>query len=142
MTYKRKNILPFFDKTEVKYMLTCIKKHSFTQFKKYEYLEHLKCKNDGFIHGDLFKDNAVFYGKKIGVFDFIDGGNGNFLFDCAVALFGFDVQKSQKLKKEIFRKSYNQKTIRKIDTKSLDTFFQYAKDYYEMKRFFRKILLK
>ena len=42
-------------------------------------------KNDGIVHGDLFKDNAKFIDNKLsGVYDFCEACNGDFLFDLAV----------------------------------------------------------
>jgi homoserine kinase type II len=46
---------------------------------------NLELKNDGIIHGDLFTDNAKFKKDKLmGVYDFGEACEGDFLFDLAV----------------------------------------------------------
>ncbi len=44
----------------------------------------LTLKNNGIIHGDLFLDNAKMDSSKLGIYDFIDACEGDFLFDLAV----------------------------------------------------------
>lgn len=144
LTYHYKDLDSFLKKKEIKENLNIIKKKSFLHFKKLCYLQNLNIKIDGFIHGDLFKDNVVFdqYQNKIGVFDFIDGGSGNFIFDCGIALYGFNINENQNFFIRVFLNAYNQKTIRKINKKELMQHYKYAKNFYQMKHLFRKSSLK
>lgn len=107
------------------------KKISFYFYKRVQYLQALKLKNDGFIHGDLFKDNALFKGNKIAVFDFIDGGEGNFLFDCAVALIGFD---RRELYINSFLRTYNQHAPKKITKVAFKEMLHIASHFYALLR--------
>ena len=99
--YKLSNILSY-----------CKKNHYF-YYKKLQSLQHFQLNKDGFIHGDLFKDNTLFHGEKIAVFDFIDGGLGAFSFDIAVALLSFNTNKRRSYTK-LFLNTYNQNAPHKI----------------------------
>ena len=100
-------------------------------YKQLCYLQKVALKSDGFIHGDLFKDNALFKDGKIAVFDFIDGANGNFLFDCAVALVGF---KRRELYINAFLRTYNQNAPYKIKKLDLKEMLPIASHFYALLR--------
>lgn len=73
---------------------------------------------DGFIHGDIFRDNTLFDGGKIGVIDFIDGGCGAFAFDVAVALLSFNPHQKRSFD-TLFLHVYNQNAPHKININTL-----------------------
>ena len=70
----------------VKEALSRIRRHSPASWHAFAPLAEstLFAQCDGVIHGDLFRDNCVFEGSRIGVFDFIEAGSGSFLLDAAV----------------------------------------------------------
>ena len=110
------------------------KRDFYVFYKKISFLKSIDIEIDGVIHGDIFKDNTVFQNYKIGVFDFIDGGEGSFAFDIAVALVGFDVDKKYRYFSHIFLKTYNQTAPKKILQKKLDENIKIAKAFYALKR--------
>jgi len=122
----------FIDSYDVSSLLTYIKKNHFYHYKKLQFLESFKMKNDGFIHGDIFKDNTVFDNERIGVFDFIDSGNGSFSFDCGVGLVGFDFVSNLKI--NLFLNSYNQKAPKKLNKKELLCQIKTASRFYALLR--------
>ena len=95
-------------KDEMKKLLSYTKQNFFAYYKKLQYLQNYNSKIDGLIHGDIFKDNTLFDGQKIAVFDFIDSTCGNFGFDVAVCLIGFGAKKNNYFI-NLFLKTYNQK---------------------------------
>jgi len=109
----------FLDNYPIDSLLTDIKKNFYFYYKKMHSLKNYSMANNGFIHGDLFTDNTLFCGKDIAVFDFIDGANGSFTFDIAVALFSFNPSK-RRLYTNIFLNTYNQIAPHKISLKVLD----------------------
>jgi len=109
------------------------KKNLFAYYKKLQHLQTYRPKSDGFIHGDIFKDNTVFENAKIGVFDFIDGGCGEFLFDIAVALVAFNGKKHP-LFVQLFLNTYNQKAPKKIAKKDLLSMMTLASHFYALLR--------
>lgn len=121
----------FLKQYQIDSKLQKLRRLSFLHYKKLHYLQSLQLKNDGFIHGDLFKDNTLFEGNTIAVFDFIDGGEGNFLFDCAVALVGFD---KRELYLNTFLRSYNQCAPKKIEKEKLKEMLQVASGFYALLR--------
>ena len=110
----------------------CKEEHYF-YYKKLQSIESLILRNDGFIHGDIFKDNTLFHGEKIGVFDFIDGGVGAFCFDVAVALVAFNAHKRKSYMK-LFCKTYNQHAPRKIQLQSIEKHIKNAAKLYGLLR--------
>ncbi|MBL0709347.1 MAG: phosphotransferase [Sulfurimonas sp.] len=120
--------------SDIKEALCFTKKNYFSYYKKFEFLKDFRVKNEGIIHGDLFKDNTVFDGTKLGVFDFIDAMCGSFVFDLAIALVGFDVKADNDYAINIFLNSYNQRATRKIDKKTLKKQIKYASHFYALKR--------
>jgi len=123
----------FFQNYDLVKILNFTKKNYFFYFKRLQYIQNYKAKNDGFIHGDIFKDNTVFDKNRIGVFDFIDSGNGEFLFDVAVALVAFNPQ-NRTLYINIFINSYNQKSPKKIEKKELQKMLKIASTFYALLR--------
>jgi len=132
-TYKRKTDTIFTKNYELKKILSFTKKNFYIYYKKLQAIEQYKAKNDGFIHGDIFKDNTVFNGTKIGVFDFIDGGSGEFIFDIAVALVAFDAKKHP-LFINLFLSTYKQKAPKKIEKEKLIEMMKLASKFYALLR--------
>lgn len=122
----------FIDSYDVSSLLNYTKKNYFYHYKKLQFLESFEMKNDGFIHGDIFKDNTVFDGNKIGVFDFIDSGNGSFSFDCGVGMVGFE--KVSEFYINLFLNSYNQHTIKKLTKEELKQHIKLASRFYALLR--------
>jgi len=122
----------FIDSYDVNSLLTYIKKNHFYHYKKLQFLESFSMKNDGFIHGDIFKDNTVFDGERIGVFDFIDSGNGSFSFDCGVGMVGFG--KVSEFYINLFLNSYNQHSNKKLTKKELKQYIKLASRFYALLR--------
>jgi len=122
----------FIDNYDVSSLLNYTKKNHFYHYKKLQFLESFEMKNDGFIHGDIFKDNTVFDDKRIGVFDFIDSGNGSFSFDCGVGMVGFG--KVSEFYINLFLNSYNQHTIKKLTKKELKQHIKLASRFYALLR--------
>ena len=133
-TYKNSCKTQFIDYEKMHKQLHEVKKDFYFHYKKLELLKHYKNTNDGFIHGDLFKDNCVFDENKIGVFDFIDSGCGSFLFDIAVAFIGFDGRKKQEYNTRVFLQTYNQHAPKKIQKKDFLQELPVASAYYALIR--------
>ncbi len=131
-TYKKQCNADFMNSYKIKKLLYFTKHKFFSIYKKLQFLESFEMKNDGFIHGDLFKDNTVFDGEKIGVFDFIDSGCGSFSFDCAVGLVGFS--KTDTLSQNIFINTYNQHAPIKLTKKELKMQIKIASGFYALLR--------
>ena len=123
----------FIENYNLQKILLYTKQNFYYFFKKLQDIQEYKSKNDGFIHGDIFKDNTVFHGSKIGVFDFIDGGNGEFLFDISVALMAFDAKKHP-LFIELFLNTYNQNSVKKVEKKELLKMMLLASKLYALLR--------
>ena len=120
----------FLYKNEIEKMLNFVKLNFYAYYKKLEHLKYYNMRSDGIIHGDIFKDNTLFYDNKIAVIDFIDSGNGEFLFDIAVALVAFDAQREFYI--NLFVKIYNQNTINKIKVPKLKYMLRVASHYYAL----------
>ena len=123
----------FIENTALENMLHYTKKEHYFYYKKLQTLASYKPQNDGFIHGDIFKDNTLFEKGKIAVFDFIDGGCGSFVFDIAVALLSFNPNNSQSFI-NLFLKSYNQKSLKKVEKKELLKTIKIASKFYALLR--------
>jgi Ser/Thr protein kinase RdoA (MazF antagonist) len=131
-TYKKGCKGDFIQNYEIKKLLNYTKANFFAHYKKLQTLKSYKPKNDGFIHGDLFKDNTVFHNKKIGVFDFIDSGTGGFGFECGVCMVGFGVKSNFYI--NLFLNSYNQKAPKKLTKKELLYEMKVASRFYALLR--------
>jgi len=119
---------------EVTEALKYTKANYFSYYKKFEFLKYFTHKNDALIHGDIFKDNTIFNGKKIGVIDFIDSACGTFAYDVGVALIGFDAREKNDYFINLFLKSYNQHAPKKLDKKIVLKKMKIAASFYALKR--------
>jgi homoserine kinase type II len=117
--------------------LNAIKGTFYFYYKKCASLHFYHNRIDGFIHGDLFKDNALFKNEKLSVIDFIDSGKGSFLFDVAVTLVGFGIEKRISFVTQ-FINTYNQHAPQKISLHTLNPVIKVAKQYYALKRIYRE----
>ena len=124
----------FIDNYPLPKILHYTKHNFFAYYKKLQSLQNYTQSNDGFIHGDIFKDNCVFDGNIIGVFDFIDGGGGSFAFDCGVALMAFSPPTRNYYNTQLFVRIYNQKAPKKLSYKELDNAMQEARQLYALLR--------
>jgi homoserine kinase type II len=133
LTHKHKCDASVLDKDEIKSLLNYTKSNYFGYYKKLESLRKYTAKNEGLIHGDIFKDNTVFKKDKIGVFDFIDSGCGDFAFDAAVMLIGFD-SKNRISYINLFLNTYNSHAPRKISKNEILLNIKFASKLYALKR--------
>ena len=122
------------DNYDFKKILNFTKSNYYVYYKRLQSLQNYKPKNDGFIHGDIFKDNTVFDKDKIGVFDFIDGGCGEFVFDMAVCLVAFDAKKHSHYFINLFLNTYNQNAPKKIKKAELIQTMKIASEFYALLR--------
>ncbi|QOP42548.1 phosphotransferase [Sulfurimonas sediminis] len=128
-----KDTSPFLQQYDINAMLAFVKKNHFYFYKKLSSLQKFRLKQEGFIHGDIFKDNTLFHKNNIAVFDFIDGGLGEFAFDAAVALLSFN-PKNRQLFTRVFLATYNQKKKRKITPAALQKQRNIAAAFYALLR--------
>ncbi len=133
-TQKMKCNSIFIENYDLEKILYFTKRNYFFYYKKLQSLQNYKPKNDGFIHGDIFKDNTVFDKDKIGVFDFIDGGCGEFVFDMAVCLVAFDAKKHSSYFINLFLNTYNQRAPKKIKREELIKTMEMASSFYALLR--------
>ncbi len=124
----------FIKSYDLQEILNFTKSNYYFYYKKLQFLQNYRPKNDGFIHGDIFKDNTVFDKDKIGVFDFIDGGCGEFVFDIAVCLIAFDAKKHSHYFINLFLNTYNQKAPKKIKKEELLKTMETASAFYALLR--------
>jgi homoserine kinase type II len=110
-----------------------IKSKHYFYYKKLASLHRLTQLCDGFIHGDIFKDNTLFEGNKIAVFDFIDGGCGSFAFELGVVMLSFNPN-SRKSYKRVLLKSYNQNAPKRVTLQELEENIQNAAKLYALLR--------
>jgi homoserine kinase type II len=106
----------FMSQYDTKVLLNKLKPLNFYYYKKSQHLENYKQRCQGFIHGDIFVDNALFEKEHLSLFDFIDGGCGSFAFELAVIDIAFNPHKKLVLTKLLVQ-SYNQHTSKKITFK-------------------------
>lgn len=134
-SYNKNCKLKFIDSYDMNSIMRYIKLSHFSSYKKLELLKNIDMKNDGFIHGDLFKDNTVFKNQHIGVFDFIDSGCGDFRFDCAVSIVGFG--KLSKSYINLFLNTYNQTAPKKVIKSELYRYIEIASKFYASLRIYK-----
>jgi homoserine kinase type II len=127
------NASPFLAQYKLKDMLDFCKAEHYFYYKKLHSLQNFSLQNNGFIHGDLFKDNTLFEGQNIKVFDFIDGGLGEFSFDIGVALVAFNPNKRKSYTK-LFLNTYNQNASKKITLHTLEKQITNAAKLYALLR--------
>jgi len=121
----------------IKKELHYVKKHYFSYYKCMLFLKSFRDRDEALIHGDIFKDNTLFEGKKIGVIDFIDSFRGSFAFDVGVALVGFDVKLTDEYSLSLFLNTYNQKRVKKLSKVEAREMMRVASFYYGLKRIYR-----
>ena len=109
------------------------KRSYFAYYKKLETLQEFTMQKDGFIHGDIFKDNTLFHGQKLAVIDFIDGGLGSFTLDIAVALVAFNPHQRRSYT-QLFLQTYNQNAPQKVSLQALQTEIKIAAKIYALLR--------
>ncbi|WP_373001191.1 phosphotransferase [Sulfurimonas sp.] len=119
---------------EVTESLKYVKANFFGYYKRFEFLKNFTHKHDAIIHGDIFKDNTIFNGKKIGVIDFIDSSCGTFAYDAAVALVGFDARGHHNYFINLFLKNYNQHAPRKLKKSEVIEKMKTAANFFALKR--------
>jgi len=102
------------------------------KFKKIFNSIDIKLKNDGVIHGDIFKDNAIFKKDKLScVIDFCEACKGDFLFDLAVVALSW-CKNDKQIK--LLLKSYG--TSKEL--KEFKQYICYAALYYSANRYILK----
>nr|WP_321267372.1 phosphotransferase [uncultured Sulfurimonas sp.] len=119
---------------EVTDSLRYVKENFFGYYKKFEFLKDFTHNHDAIIHGDIFKDNTIFNGKKIGVIDFIDSSCGTFAYDVAVALVGFDAREKDDYYINLFLKNYNQRAPKKLSKELVKEKMRFAANFFALKR--------
>jgi homoserine kinase type II len=123
----------FIERYSLSTLLREIKTKHYLYYKKLYALNSLTQKCDGFIHGDIFKDNTVFDGDKIGVFDFIDGGCGTFAFELGVVMLSFNPH-SRRSYKKLLLSSYNQNAPKRVTLQELEENIKNAAKLYTLLR--------
>ena len=136
ITYDKNTVQGFSEKDEILKALKFTKHNFYTHYKKLEFLKNYKQKNDAFIHGDIFKDNTLFNGDKLAVFDFIDGFYGSFYFDVAVVLVAFEAKNHKPYFINLFLNTYNQNAPKKLNKKELLYSLDVASCFYALKRIY------
>jgi len=123
----------FFANYPLQKILSQLKTKHFYYYKQLASLPHKSTKTEGFIHGDIFKDNTLFKGRDVALFDFIDGGDGSFAFELGVILLSFNPS-SRRSYDQILLQSYNQHAPRKIRYKELQNEKRKAAKLYALLR--------
>jgi len=108
----------FIDNYPLKNYLRASLKISFYYYKKLSSLTTYKQECNGFIHGDIFKDNTLFDKNSVALFDFIDGGCGSFAFELGVIEISFNPKQKKSFTKMLLR-TYNQNAPKKITPQEL-----------------------
>jgi len=134
ITYDKNTPQGFSEKDEILKALEFTKHNFYSHYKKLEFLKNYQQKNDGFIHGDIFKDNTLFHEDKLAVFDFIDGFYGSFYFDAAVVLVAFGAKKHKPYFTNLFLNTYNQNAPKKLKKEKLIYNLHIASSFYALKR--------
>lgn len=121
--------LNLFDKNRVRDLI--LKTNNIFLLEKFDNIK-INLKDDGIIHGDLFKDNAKFLDNNLsGVYDFIEACNGDFLFDLAVVAISWCFDDSLDYKKlDILINTYDNS----IDKNIFKEYMKYALIYYATTR--------
>ena len=133
-THQKRSTQSVINQKEITSHLKYVKENFFGYYKKLEFVKAYIPQKEGVVHGDIFKDNTIFEGEKIGVFDFIDSACGNFAFDAGVALVGFDAKRHGNYFVNLFLNTYNQNAPRKLSKKELLNSIKAASEFYALKR--------
>ena len=123
----------FFSNYPLQNILQTNKSKHYFYYKKLFSLTQERIVREGFIHGDIFKDNTLFTQNSVALFDFIDGGDGNFAFELGVVAISFNphVRKSFNT---ILLQSYNQHSPRKISFHEFEKNIKIAAKLYALLR--------
>ena len=133
ITYKKKTPYRFLEEYNLGSILQNTQRNHYFYYKKLQSLQSFMMQEDGFIHGDIFKDNTLFDEQKLGVIDFIDSGSGSFSFDLGVSLISFNPKQKSSLQK-LFLETYNQHAPKKITPKELQKAISDAAKIYALLR--------
>ncbi len=132
-SYRQRTPFLFLEKYNLKSILQKTKPHHYFYYKKLQSLQHFMMQQDGFIHGDIFRDNTLFHKQKLGVIDFIDSGMGSFAFDMGVTLISFNPKQKSSLER-LFLATYNQHAPKKISHTELKKAISDAAKVYALLR--------
>ncbi len=126
-----------FDTREIADTLKQIRRHASADSRHFLPLAEsdLFSRDDGIIHGDLFPDNSVFEGSRIGVFDFIESGRGSFLLDAGIVAANWALRGSERGRVRHFLNSYNRHVPVKLTLEALCRGMEMAVRLYAMKRY-------
>jgi Ser/Thr protein kinase RdoA (MazF antagonist) len=126
-----------FDRREMTDALRRIRRHAPVDARHFLPLAEngLFSRRDGIIHGDLFPDNCVFEGRRIGVFDFIEAGPGSFLLDAAVVAANWALRGNARGRLRRFLNAYNAHAPVKIGFDALCGGMEAAVRLYAMQRY-------
>ena len=113
-------------------MLRQIKQKNYALYQRVLPLRTLELKAERLVHGDLFRDNVLFEGNRVGIIDFIDAGSATRLFDLGVAALSFASTSPADL--HLFLKAYNQNSVQKVAHTKLCSAMQDAARFYSLKR--------
>lgn len=95
---------------------------------------------DGIIHGDLFPDNALFEGEKLGVIDWIEACEGPFGFDLGVVAFSWCIEGDSPLPDKLaaladaYQSAYSHTSLSK---EALHHYAAQAALFYGLRRYLR-----
>lgn len=135
-TKKKDAVFTPFNKRSFKKDIKNVRLHHPLLAKQLEKLLSFDDRRDGIIHGDLFPDNSKLHSNRLGVFDFIEAGNGSFHFDAGITAMSWIAKEKtiSKMKLHIFLKAYNQQAPYKLTLSELLTQMQYAALTYALQR--------
>ena len=130
---------PIFDPKETALQLRRVREKDYPSYRRLHRLSDYRPEGEGVIHGDLFVDNALFDGGRIGIIDFIDAGEGSFAFDLGVAALDWALRGRSMGYLRLFLRAYNQHAPRKITLHELTGEIKNAAAFYTLSRIDRKI---
>ncbi|WP_345975622.1 phosphotransferase [Sulfurimonas sp. HSL3-7] len=130
---------PIFDPEETALQLRRLRAKEYSSYVRLHRLRDYRPKREGVIHGDLFTDNALFDGGRIGVIDFIDAGEGSFAFDLGVAALDWALRGRNLGYLRRFLRAYNQHAPRKIALHKLIGEIKNAAAFYTLSRIDKKV---
>jgi len=130
---------PIFDPKETALQLRRVRAKDYSSYRRLYRLRGYRPKREGVIHGDLFVDNALFDGSRIGVIDFIDAGEGSFAFDLGVAALDWALRGRSLGYLRLFLRAYNQHAPRKITLHELTEEIKNAAAFYTLSRIDKKV---
>ena len=117
--------------------LRALKKRHFALYKRLSRIPCDELRSDGVIHGDLFLDNVLFDGERIGVIDFIAAGQGSFAFDLGVATLIWALRGNSDARLRFLLKTYKH-APKRISLAELCISIQLAAKFYTLRWFEKK----